>query len=186
MANVVRPRIQTNSMYTYYGGGRRSPYTVTPTTSPSGSLRRLTDKERKAVQRQREKNEAMMSASPGSMNRNLLKFVDEFERGSLKDPLDYDDAILELEAAVNRLLELRYEAQQKFDRRQQIAAKYKEKGEEHVKRNAERMKMGMHGYLDKMNTIAPFKDASVSAEPWKIDNQAPNPKLWTDYLEKKN
>jgi hypothetical protein len=168
--------------YTYYGG-RSTPYAASPALSLSPGLKRLSEKERKAVQRQRAKHEAMMSGTPGSMNRNLEKFVDEYSRGSSKKPEHFDDAILELEAAVDRLLELRHEAQLKYDRRLQIAEKLKADAAERVVKKKARAEAGLHGYLDKMNTIAPFKNPYVTIGAHTIGANPPNAsKWWNDEL----
>ena len=142
----------------YMYGGRDDAFT------PSASLpvyRRLTPGERKEVHKHQKRARAVTSLSPSSMNRNILKFMDDYERWDKKKPEDYDDALLELESAITRLLELRHQAGKKESERRQIQERLRQKASLAVKAKQLRMKDNAHKYLEEVKRTVPIIPRSL-------------------------
>ena len=135
-----------------YGGT----YVTTPSPSGAYGNNRLTPGERAVVARRQKATKNMMATSISAINRNILKFVNEYERFDKKKPEDYDDAILELEAAINRLLELRFEAMKMQDKKQAVQHRLALKAYAAVKQKEGKMRTAASQYLEDMAKTVPF------------------------------
>lgn len=143
-------------MYYNYGGA------PSPVSTLSPALRRMSEKERKEFQRHRAHQLSMMKASPGSMNINLEKYVKGFSSGKVVNPIEFDAALDELEEATDRMLELRHEAQLKWQARQDRAKELAIKAQGAAAKKKEKVGQHVQKYLEKMETVAPFRSNDIA------------------------
>ncbi len=117
---------------------------------------RLTGDEDREVERMQRKHHKLAAASVSSINRNILNFVNGFERSSKKKPEDYDDGILELEAAINRMYELRYEAQQVEEKRKKVQDSLRRKANLANDNKKKDIQFATRDYLNSVRETVPF------------------------------